>query len=147
MQTNFTKKINYLLTSLEVLHLDSSQINQHILISNRELNHMYTITLNLFHTNIIYYPYTETLKLMAILYQSIKKKKLSKLIQIIFKKKQLLNKYITKFYKLYSNNYSYTSYNETEQLKFKYIAITNLYIIYIINKYSNIGYLIYYLLS
>lgn len=148
MQTTFTKRINYLLTSLEVLYLDSSQIHQTTLINNIELNQICKIdALNLFHTNIRCHPYKTTLKLIAILYELIKNKKLSKLIQIIFANKQLLNKYITKFHKLYSNNYSYTSYNYTKQLKLEYIAIINLYIIYKIDKHSNIKYLIYYLLS
>lgn len=148
MQATFTKKINYLLISLEVLSIDHSQINNNILINKIELNNVYRIdTLYLLNTQIVYYPYIITLKLIAMLYRSIKKKKLSELIQIILKRKELLHQYINKFYRLYSNNNSYTSYNYAKQLKLKYIAIINLYIIYTIDRESHIGYIIYYLLG
>lgn len=150
IQPTFTKKIDYLLISLEALHLNSLQIyfKNHSSINYMEFNAIYNINnLNLFNTNKVLYSYTTICKLIFLLYKTIKKNNLSRLIQIIFTKKQLLNKYIKKFYTLYSNNNYYATYTNNTKLKLKYIAIINLYIIYTIEKYSSIRYLVYYLLT
>jgi len=145
----FTRKINYLLISLEVLKLNSIDKNNKYLNKNHRVNKFYTLE----HINIAnkykrQYSYTNSLILIDTLYTSLHKKKSFKLIQLILQKENLLNIYIKKFNHIYLNNNNYyTLYANNDKTKIHYIAIINLYIIYFMQKNNNILYLTYYLLT
>jgi hypothetical protein len=142
----YNNKIHNLLISLESLNLHISPDFHNKYVKNNSINRVY---LNEIYTlNTIKKTNVNILIIINNLYKAIHQTKSYKIIQIILKEEKLLNQYMKKFNYIYLKKYNkYQSYIINEKTTIYNIAIMNLYIIYLINKRSNLYYLIYYLLT
>lgn len=153
----YTKKIHYLLISLEVLNLhltpnDKEYFNKNQYIDQKDLNELFNRTnltnIYLLDPNQIKSSYINIITIINILYTAINQEKSHQIIQNILKKEKLLNQYLLKFNHIYFSHYTkYKSSIKNEKITIYDIAIINLYIIYLIKKNKQILYLTYYLLT